>query len=112
MVPQPLVKYAISKTQITMEKEQVNLKSEAFMYITVQAFLGVTMFAMTYLVFIWNANLYNALVAVDDRTWREWAFIVGSVFTGPLILMSFTLFIRNVWYGTIYYNRFPPRMKR
>lgn len=111
-MPQALVKYAISKTQITMEKEQVNLKSEAFMYIAVQAFLGVTMFAATYWVFIWDANLYNALVTVDDRTWREWALIVSSVIFGPSILMSFTLFIRNVWYGTIYYNRFPPRMKR
>ena len=94
-----------------MEKEQVNLKNMAINY-TLQIVVGMIMFATTYWIFIWDANLYNALVTVDDRTWREWAFIVGSVFAGPLILLGFIAFIRDAWYGTMFDSHFPPRMKR
>ena len=91
--------------------EQVNLRN-MLINICMNILLGMMTLGMIYWVFIWDANLYNALISEDLRTWREWALIIGSIVLGPGIIIGLVQFTRSVWDGSMFDDHIPPRKKR
>jgi hypothetical protein len=92
-------------------KSKVNVKN-MFINLVLHVLICMLLLASTYWIFIWDANLFNALVAEHERTWREWTLIVGSVFMGSGILLGFTAVLRGAWDGSMFDDQFPPRSKR
>lgn len=88
-------------------------KSKRNIYINMGVNFGLCMVAFWFLFkFFLDGALYNALLAGDERTWRELAIIYSAVIVSPLIIFPLVQAIRSVWDGSIFDDQFPPRSRR